>query len=455
LQLALRPMGHDVNGEWAEWEGQTLASLATHQLTSGEYASLSTLVDVLIPYEISAREWPGALLLACALVGRGASVAIGPKNSGLMCPDETSVRAQAFFYKFGSGPFRSVAPMGFGQDPEAGLVFQEAADFISLQRKGFLAAVEAGSTYFAYGEDDFEAIHSDFGDALHCVMTGSPRAQVWKESGSFYASERAEIRRKYGDFMLLASTEAGSSPVKRRHMPAEPVRAQSEEVWRGHARAAQFLAQSFPDLRIVVRPHPAEDKTRWNQIASITKNIFVDGRFTAQPWLEECVVLLQNGSTTAVEAAVIGKPVINYGEVLSHVAEGEKYVRQVPRLISVDAIGLEQIEQAVHDAIGNLTPASQSAILGRKLHWPESGSAEAISAVIETQFPAGFLSPTDVRMSHHLGCARRRRRDHKLAPVSTRRCQRDIEGLAHLAPGARSIAVQSIGHGSHVLKSYN
>jgi acyl carrier protein len=77
------------------------------------------------------------------------------------------------------------------------------------------------------------------------------------------------------------------------------------------------LSHAFPDVAIVVRPHPVEDNGPWKDAATDCPNVHVVHEGNVIPWLLAAKVLVQNSCTTAVEAYVLGRPVVNYQPVRS------------------------------------------------------------------------------------------------------------------------------------------
>ena len=66
------------------------------------------------------------------------------------------------------------------------------------------------------------------------------------------------------------------------------------------------IAEAFPDMRIVVRPHPVEKHAAWEEIAARHDNVELAQEGNVLPWLLAARALIHNGCTTGVEAYGLG-----------------------------------------------------------------------------------------------------------------------------------------------------
>ena len=73
-----------------------------------------------------------------------------------------------------------------------------------------------------------------------------------------------------------------------------------------------FLAKKLPDEEIVIRPHPGENLNIYEQVLKNYNNISVINSGGVESWIRLSKILIHNGCTTAIQAAVAGKKVITY-----------------------------------------------------------------------------------------------------------------------------------------------
>jgi hypothetical protein len=116
-------------------------------------------------------------------------------------------------------------------------------------------------------------------------------------------------------------------------------------------RALPALGRAFPDHTIVLRPHPSEDHQPWKEVADGIPNIHVVNEGNVVPWLMATELLIHNGCTTAVEAAILGKPAVSYQPVIS-----EPHDFHLPNSLSHSARDLPELEQIVRDLLDAKTP---------------------------------------------------------------------------------------------------
>jgi surface carbohydrate biosynthesis protein len=151
------------------------------------------------------------------------------------------------------------------------------------------------SHLFAWGQDNAELwrryAHLPKNIPIH--ITGNPRSDMLRPGlRTFYEQEVRQIRRKYGDFILINTNFNHVNaygpdmnlfkPVKKPGKKAEFGRAargmsrEYAEGLRDHKQAVfeQFkqlipeLEKAFPGYNIIVRPHPTENHGDYNKIAS-------------------------------------------------------------------------------------------------------------------------------------------------------------------------------------------
>jgi len=72
------------------------------------------------------------------------------------------------------------------------------------------------------------------------------------------------------------------------------------------------LADAISPLTLVIRPHPNEDHEPWKLAVIRSSNAHVVFEGGVVPWIMGASALVHNNCTTAVEAAVLGIPILNF-----------------------------------------------------------------------------------------------------------------------------------------------
>jgi surface carbohydrate biosynthesis protein len=289
--------------------------------------------SLLLPVETLNRELDGKLLLALHAAERGWRVTIG-KRSTLHDNLQRFPRSIYFSKDLRAGNkavFRILAGLGHaivGLDEE-GLVNASDQMFLLKMAPDVLDRFHAA---FAWGENDARVYRLAGGTAqTPVVVTGNPRVDLLRpELAGYFSDEIAMIRAKYRQFALLNTNFAMVN-----HFIADLTRfdvadwvaedkAQAmKSGLRGHkTRLLDAFRELLPGLAgqlhprpLIIRPHPSEDRQTWIDAASGLANVHVVHEGNVVAWLAAAEVLIHNGCTSAVEAALLGTPALSYRPV--------------------------------------------------------------------------------------------------------------------------------------------
>lgn len=297
--------------------------------------------SLIIPVENQVRELDAKLLLACIAARHGFSVIIGSRL-------EISFRIGAFppsIYLAKSMTarslkmFRIMRKLGHiiaGWDEEA-LIHPPAETYFS--RRLSPEAITHVSHLFAWGEENAELwrqypfLPSDI--PIH--LTGNPRGDMLRPGMQpFFAEETEQLRQKYGEFLLINTNFSFVNafypdqnlfqPVKNpgekprfgraavgmdRHF-AEGLRDHKQAVFESFQDMIPRLEQAFPELTIIVRPHPVENPGIYHELADGCQRVKVINEGNVIPWLLASRAVIHNGCTTGVEAYIMRVPALGY-----------------------------------------------------------------------------------------------------------------------------------------------
>ena len=183
----------------------------------------------------------------------------------------------------------------------------------------------------------------DYADRIR--VTGHPRFDLYKpEWRELYASRARDIRNELGPYLLVNTnvsyanhglgplhpfTAAGGYDPREGRAPAHVNQWAFGSVIRARfVSLIHKIADQFPDLTIVLRPHPSEDHEFYSAAIAGVANVVVRHEGPVGPWIIGSDAMLHNGCTTALEAYLAGKPVITYSPVQDPVCE-----IQIPNLL--------------------------------------------------------------------------------------------------------------------------
>ncbi len=285
---------------------------------------------LLLPVETTNREFDGKLLLAVKAIERGYTAVIG-SHTALDAMLPAFPRAIYLSKAARSGSERVFDLLeGLGHvivalDEEALVRLPDEAFHLRLDPTTF----NRPRLLYAWGKSNAEVWRSykAYGGAP-IVEAGNPRIDMLRpEIREFNRDECEALRHEFGRFILLSSNFALVNHFIPGHVrnlvgkTADETKAAPVKTgFMDHKRKlfAQFLA-FVPDLaaaispnRLVIRPHPSENKTAWEQAAGGAPNVTVIHRSSMAPWLMAAQALVHNGCTSAIEASVLGTPALAY-----------------------------------------------------------------------------------------------------------------------------------------------
>ena len=296
---------------------------------------------LLMPVENQVRELDARLLLACVAARRGLTSIIGPKRE--IESRIASFPRGIFLSKSLRVAKRKIFPLACKLGHE--IVSWDEEALVHLPPETYFTrrlppvGLENVSHLFAWGEDNAELWrqYPNLPAGMPIHVTGNPRGDLLRpETRAFYEEESEKIRNTYGNFILINTNFNHVNAFYPEQNLFQPVKEEGKEAQFGQAargmtreyaeglrdhKQAIFehfqkmipdLEKAFPELNIVVRPHPTENQEVYNRIAAQYERVRVTNEGNVVPWLMAARVLLHNGCTTGVEAYAMGVPSISY-----------------------------------------------------------------------------------------------------------------------------------------------
>jgi len=290
------------------------------------------------PVETKVRELDGALLFSVVAAQRGWSVIVGGKTElyrGLRQNAEPGILVDKSIQKRSEHLFRVFKKRGhrvFARCEE-GLWFATPEDYCNRKTGGDAFAEVDG--FLAWGREHAHALAQVYPQFAHKVVApGNVRCDLMSPAvRGVYDREVSEIRKKWGEFVLLNTKLAkvnnfrkGFAVVERHiamgHAPTEEqVRITSKRVALEKAvlpHVVEFVerfSKQFPGEQLIIRPHPAEDHSFWEGIAAGKANVDVVHQGNVNPWVLASKLSISSDCTTSLEAYLLDKPGINFRPV--------------------------------------------------------------------------------------------------------------------------------------------
>ncbi|MCC5884914.1 MAG: hypothetical protein JJT88_00600 [Gammaproteobacteria bacterium] len=320
--------------------------------------------SLILPCETRVREFDAKLLLACHAAERGWRVFVGSKRSldfqAAQIPLGTYV-GKSLTYR-NAHFYRIVCNLGHRLTAwdEEGLVYANP-DLYRLTKIGDVT-LNMPQLLLTWGEENAAALsaHPSFGGP-DLAITGNPRTDLLRpELRGFFSAEAQALREEFGDFLLINTNFSrlnhffdqqnrqqrllrdGGAAVTTAEDPRIGLAAHKAALFEHFQRMVPELARCFPDLPIVIRPHPSENADLWHRIAAEHSHVQVVHRGNIAAWLQAAMATVHNGCTTAVESYLLDRPAIAYRPVVS-----EDFDFDLPNSLSVQAFDCDSLFTAV------------------------------------------------------------------------------------------------------------
>lgn len=328
--------------------------------------------SILLPTETINRDLDFQVMLAALAAKPGVRVLLGTYNAihrAARDVERGTYIGKAFIPFFPDVDlveYRALKERGFvvlHLDDE-GAVFPGAEDewIATLKQRLDPARIAQNDYVCAWGDwqRDFYRTHGAH-DPTRVRTTGHPRFDLLRSAKlrEYYAPATAALKARYGDYVLLNTniqiannglglhytfTKRFGYDATDRVKKANAVNfwAHTTRILINYVQLVHQLADAFPELRIVVRPHPSEDQQFYRTVFSGVPNVSVVHEGSVVPWLLASRALIHDGCTTGIEAALAGVPIINYKSV-----EDERYDVYLPNLFGTKCTNEHEAIEAV------------------------------------------------------------------------------------------------------------
>ena len=295
-------------------------------------------MNIYVKIEILDRELEGRLLLALVAAERGHDVLLGTMSALL---------SHRFWLAPGIYHDKSVTPKpakielhgrlreaGFAvtsQDEEHGLSESDYAPFV--RRRFSDRTLAQASRVLTWGPHDTAALLDHHpAHASVFTMTGSPRVDVWRP-------EMAAVQQRgplpgidpSRPYVLFSTSALPFQPNPFWRVIADARVSQfpgtdDEREWMHYekyavayayvarlVRGVRMAAARLPDVQLVIRPHPTAVVEAWHAVLGpVPENVHVVREGGSGRWIAGATAVVHNGSTTGVEAAARGVPVVSF-----------------------------------------------------------------------------------------------------------------------------------------------
>ena len=322
-----------------------------------------------VPMEIVDRELYPKLLLISEAIGDGWQCVFGTKSALIGAADQLPP---------GVVYLKSVIPSEYDNM----MRFKKYGHrLVSLDEEGLIQSsletlvtarycdktVAETEKFFCWGDIQREALqerYKDYADKFQ--TTGSPTADLWSLKAKEVYQERVdELHARYGKYILIPSSfavpnhfmgpEAALKIMERDNMFRDGQDYQYykryhdyvEIVFNTFLKFLPVISNEFPEYKIILRPHPSDNHQTWKDAAKTLDNFEVVFEGAVSPWLFGAEAILHWGSTTGLEAYMLGRPVVGH----TPLPEEEKNYDVLPHLVSIMTHTQEDMIKVLRDVL--------------------------------------------------------------------------------------------------------
>ncbi len=293
---------------------------------------------IFIEIEVSRRELLPKIFLSRALINCSSKIIISHRKYLKKLIEENDIKNSILFTKDANpridliNYYKKLKKKGFtiiSQDEEAGYI-QPSYENFSDQRHGNGEAFDFIDFFLCWGKRDHAFLSNKYRNKkCNFVNCGSPRLDIYKEKykiGEQYLLKNS-INKNYilvslnflcfyfRSFSERISLEADRLGDSYNRYAEEFIKREAETLYllEKFINLIKFLSQKFPNKTIVVRPHPNFEVDRFKKITKdFPKNVQIISNGHLSEAIKNCELLIQNSCSSAVEAILANKKVINY-----------------------------------------------------------------------------------------------------------------------------------------------
>lgn len=337
-----------------------------------------------VPVETMNREFDGKLLLSLIAAEKGFDVYLGGRNA--IHENMPALEPGIYLAKGARSRSKRIFELldAFGHS----IVALDEEALVRFDRKRFHFKLDPDTIsmprlLFAWGADNAEAWSSfpAYGGAP-ILEVGNPRIDMLRpELREFHREEIDRLRERYGEFVLINSNFAMVNHFvenRTRYTVANWVSkeeadshqagflAHKQTIFDKVLAALPEIARAAAPARVIVRPHPSESPDTWIRAAAGLDNVTVIHEGPIAPWLMAASAVIHNSCTTAIEAAVVGTPVLWFAPV-----EDPDFDVELPNALSHKLATAEALAAAVSRLTGSRGPVGALALSSAQHHYLE------------------------------------------------------------------------------------
>jgi surface carbohydrate biosynthesis protein len=340
------------------------------------------LPTILLPIETIARELNCNLVLATGLANRGYRVIVGHKEAceytAIYSKSVMWVGKDAFKLKYPPSSKKHIAdralennsPVVFIQDEGGIFPANEWTDLVLEKHRIEYIKLRQLGQVCVWGQRQKELLSLHGAAATNTLsVTGCPRLDLCLPRYDWLKYKSRENTKLQDNPYILMCTRF---PSIAHFKGIEKFFISVSELALGERHDARFstwrrdvhdlgdfvilvkeVAAAYPDMNIVLRPHPSEDIHFYRRIFLPFDNVIVNKHGSALDWIRPAKLIVHCNCTTGIEAVLAGKKVLNF---LPNAVPRENYDKEVAREAGLSAISVTDAMEKIQLLLTQATP---------------------------------------------------------------------------------------------------
>ncbi len=288
---------------------------------------MSKKKHIYLPIEIKAREYVSNLLIVNKAINKNYRCYIGAKSSINRLISYKKEKNGIFFSKSTLTEkeyinFRDKCEYLTILDQELGPALTIKEIKMGLSSRKNLVIPEYIDSYYVISETMRKLVREIYPEIKDKIkLTGWPRIDLWKDFRHLSSDKSDRIKKKYGKFILFSSDYSFTRKSniysflkylegynwKKDSAKYKFVKDQAFQTYYEFKKNLKFFKQLDKlrlNYKIIIRPHPADDRRHWTRLSKYFENILVIYEGDITEWLCASEGFFHRGCTTAVQAAI-------------------------------------------------------------------------------------------------------------------------------------------------------
>lgn len=319
---------------------------------------------VILRLETKSREFQSRTLLAYHIVNKGYGVILS-KDYGL----KSSVFPKGIYLLNNIFKTNNLLLRKIKKNHNKIIILDEEG-LLYINKNEYLKRIpeenlELISNFLCFGKEQSSLIKEAFPKHVNKItITGNPRINLLNRMFDRLEMDKVEsIRNKHGKYFLIVSNfsivnyfGAERSLTSRYEAILKTqmfykflnsdvdIRKFKEsfhyinKIFESFLDLAEILARKFPEMKVIIRPHPSEDKKLWEDIASKHTNVEVIFEGNLTEWIKGSELVIQNSCTSAIESLYLHKNCISYRPFSS-----QEFDQPLPNKLSLNITTLNEV----------------------------------------------------------------------------------------------------------------